>query len=199
MAPIKRLGVIHGCVTTRDALSALDSGESCLQGSIALDWNQTEPQGQAGSAGDRGAAVSAGPAGAAGPAGPAGAAGPAGPQGPRARPAGHSTLERPTRRRAGQRHVREQARRDSVAVRRREGRGGDAAPPWYPSSPPSSISIDPLVVDQDARGSLGANHEATGSSPASSIAVEALTRYVGPGQDDVPPRHAKIGLVSQKA
>ena len=79
MAPITRREI----VTTEGALSALDSGESRPQGSIALDWNQTGPRGLAGPAGDRGAAGPAGPAGAAGPAGSAGAVGPAEPQGPR--------------------------------------------------------------------------------------------------------------------
>jgi hypothetical protein len=77
VAPIRRRGVIHGSVTTKGALSALDSGESFPQGSIALDWNQTGSQRPAGPAGDRGVAGPTGPAGA------AGAVGPAGPQGPK--------------------------------------------------------------------------------------------------------------------
>src|SRR6266540_988382 len=53
-------GVIHGCYKTSNpaqgALIAIDSGASCPSGYTALNWNQTGPQGPAGSTGSQGPA-----------------------------------------------------------------------------------------------------------------------------------------------
>src|SRR3954453_13990439 len=48
-------GTIHGCYAgSSGALSVIDEGKSCPQGSSALNWNQTGPQGPAGPPGQPG-------------------------------------------------------------------------------------------------------------------------------------------------
>lgn len=79
-------GVINGCRSTLlGTVRVIDAetGQRCMGGEQALNWNQRGPQGVAGPAGPSGATGSAGPAGPIGPAGPTGAQGPTGPAGPR--------------------------------------------------------------------------------------------------------------------
>jgi hypothetical protein len=69
--PVDGSGVIHGCWTNTaingsHAFILQDAGTACPNGTTAISWNQTGPQGPAG------------PARATGPAGPAGAQGPPG-------------------------------------------------------------------------------------------------------------------------
>lgn len=80
-------GAIHGCRNKRTgALRVIDApSQRCTAKETALDWNQTGPQGSAGTQGVKGDTGSAGPdgsQGAAGPTGPQGPQGTTGPQGP---------------------------------------------------------------------------------------------------------------------
>jgi Collagen triple helix repeat (20 copies) len=86
-------GVYHGCVNgTNGNLRVATPSETCKNNEVAIDWNQTGPQGAKGDAGPAGAVGAPGPAGPAGAAGLAGATGaqglkgengPAGAQGPK--------------------------------------------------------------------------------------------------------------------
>jgi hypothetical protein len=88
--PVDGSGVIHGCWTNTaingsHAFILQDAGTACPNGTTAISWNQTGPQGPAGPAGATGPAGpkgDAGPVGAPGPTGPAGPAGPVGNTGP---------------------------------------------------------------------------------------------------------------------
>lgn len=76
-------GVINGCYSTKNgALSVIDSSAKCPNGTTALSWNQTGPQGPAGATGPQGPAGATGPQGPAGPIGATGAQGDPGPAGP---------------------------------------------------------------------------------------------------------------------
>src|SRR5262245_38049663 len=84
-------GVIHGCYgKSGGQLRVIDSAKStaCAKTELALNWNQTGPQGPQGPMGAQGLAGAQGPKGetgargAAGPTGAAGATGPSGEVGP---------------------------------------------------------------------------------------------------------------------
>lgn len=73
-------GIVNGCYTTQvfngvHSLGVIDSTGTCPAGTVALDWNQTGPQGPVGATGP------VGPAGIQGPIGLTGATGPRGPAG----------------------------------------------------------------------------------------------------------------------
>jgi hypothetical protein len=75
--PVDSSGVVHGCYTVRavngsHALVLQDEGTSCPNGTTAVTWNQTGPQGTTGPTGPQGPA---GPQGAPGATGPAGVTG----------------------------------------------------------------------------------------------------------------------------
>lgn len=79
-------GVVHGCYQKNNGqLRLVDTleGQACNPSEIAIQWNQTGPQGPQGIPGPQGVP---GPAGPTGPAGPGGAQGPAGDPGPQGPP-----------------------------------------------------------------------------------------------------------------
>lgn len=68
-------GVINGCYQKNEGSLRVidaDAGDSCRPSEIAIQWNQTGPQGSAGLQGEPGATGPPGPAGPQGPAGPKG-------------------------------------------------------------------------------------------------------------------------------
>ena len=60
-------GVYHGCVGQGSGiLRVLAAGESCRSNEVAIDWNQTGPQGLQGEVGSAGSSGRGRPAGASG-------------------------------------------------------------------------------------------------------------------------------------
>jgi hypothetical protein len=85
-------GMYHGCVSNSNGnLRVVTAPSDCKHNEVAIDWNQTGPQGQQGIQGPAGVQGDTGPQGPTGPKGdtgaqgvpgPAGVTGAAGPQGP---------------------------------------------------------------------------------------------------------------------
>jgi len=75
-------GVYHGCVNSSNGtLRVVLPTDTCKINEVAIDWNQTGPQGIQGVKGDTGATGPQGPQGTQGPKGDTGATGPQGAQG----------------------------------------------------------------------------------------------------------------------
>jgi hypothetical protein len=79
--PVDSSGVIHGCwsdkaINGSHVLVLQDAGTSCPNGTTAISWNQSGPQGPAGPPGPQGATGPAGPSGPPGPTGPPGSSAP---------------------------------------------------------------------------------------------------------------------------
>lgn len=68
-------GAISGCVGPSGLLRVIDSGATCNENETPMTWNQTGPQGPAGSQGQPGPQGLQGPQGQPGPQGPAGVSG----------------------------------------------------------------------------------------------------------------------------
>jgi len=80
-SPVDSSGVIHGCwsdkaINGSHVLVLQDAGKSCPNGTTAISWNQSGPQGPAGLPGPQGATGPAGPSGPPGPTGPPGSSAP---------------------------------------------------------------------------------------------------------------------------
>jgi Collagen triple helix repeat (20 copies). len=87
-------GVIHACYdVNKGNVRVVESSANCKTTEAAISWNQTGPQGPAGSPGPAGPQGATGPQGIEGPQGPAGPEGPQGPAGPPGPGSGFNTVQ----------------------------------------------------------------------------------------------------------